>query len=388
MLLGVGKVGRVGRVGSPHARPTGGGAWRATKAALAAYLDGNDAETNNPHVLDAMASPPTVATSTSSGLLSGLSVNRRWTVNPETFRLTGGSPTTFASTYLRFNSAQRSVSVQESSIMRVGMICTGSKVGFQLLGDDQPFRFIVDGQYVDKTGTTTATSSGANYLTLDFGSSATRLVEIELQNDQGLHGFWATGLSAAPAFAQRMLVLGDSFTDGTGATHKGDVFAAVAADYLGIGARIASGVGSTGYVNTASGTRYKLVERLPTDLARATTEGAVDAVVIAMGINDLALSASVAAEAAACFDLIRATLPGALVFVTTAWDTAAPSAPSANYLAVSAAIQSALGTRGGFYLLDAEGVEFTKSDATHPDTAGHSTLGEWLNAEIRASIAA
>src|SRR5690606_29529595 len=123
------------------------------------------------------------------------------------------------------------------------------------------------------------------------------------------------------------------------------------------------------------------------DLDRALQYGALDIVVLAMGINDIGLS-GIEAEANACLDIARTKCPAALIFVVGPWDQSAPSAPVANYAACKAAIEAAVGSRGGVWFLDPEGVEYSKADTLHGDTAGCAILGNWLNTQIRGKVAA
>jgi hypothetical protein len=108
-------------------------------------------------------------------------------------------------------------------------------------------------------------------------------------------------------------------------------------------------------------------------------------VVVEMGINDLGLSGiSVAARS----DLltIRNALRTAVIFVIGPWDTNAPSAPSANQVACRDAVMAACQGIPGVFFLDPTGVSYTKFDTTHPDTAGHATLGAWVDTQVRAVL--
>lgn len=376
-------------------RAQGGGPWSATLASLRALLSGNEGA-DNPHSLAAMVAPPTISTSTSSSLLSGITgLQARWTTMPEKFQVSPGEQEVLASTYLRLYSATRSGSLKDRSSFKISAVCDAQNVGLQITGHADVYRFLVDDQYVDFAGTLTSSTASPHYVKIAFASKASRKITVEMQGDQGFHAmFVATGdtITIPGAEDWNIAVVGDSFTDGTGTgasnNLKGDGFAAVLADYLGIKQRLMSGVGSTGYSlgPGLSPARYKLSERVAADVAG---KGPFDVVVVAMGINDNASPGSVTSDANAAFDLIRSGNPAAVVFVLGPWDKNAPSAAESGYSTCKANIQAAVAGRGGFYFIDVEGVDYEKvggGDTPHPSTAGHIALGEEVAGLIRAAV--
>jgi len=365
------------------------GQWLSTLEGMREFLSGNSGA-DNPHSLPAMPSPPTVTTTTAD-LLPTYPTNLM--LNSETDRsrmlIEDGRFALAATTFGQPYAATRNATTTEKIASRISVTADADAIAFYVLGSTLPYRFLVDDQYVDFVGTVPAatTGTGSNYIVLTFASKTSRKITIELQQGQAVRRIMVKSgdtFAAQPPAAKgkRMIVAGDSITGSAIATHFGDGCALVAGDYLGMEVW-PSGVGSTGYVATASGTRYKLAERL----GDINTTGPWDIVVVAMGINDIGLS-GITEEANACFDSIRANNPAALVFVLGPWDAAAPSPPVASYGTCKAAIQAAVASRPGFWFIDAEGVAYTKADAVHPDTFGHATLGAWLNTEIRTLIAA
>lgn len=368
--------------------------WRPTLAALKDFLAANDGA-DNPHSLPAMDTPPTITTSTSD--LAG--TYPKWIVlatpsDVETYCLVekGRKDSLVSTSFLRPYAATQAPGTPAGSSSRISVTANADVVAFYVIGTTSAFRFLVNDQYVDFTGTVPAATggTGSNYIILTFASKASRKITIEMQQGAGLRRILIKNTDSygpkPTAKEFRGIVFGDSLISGTGATHAGDGLAHIAADYLGM-ELWASGVGSTGYVDTAGGARYSLGQRLDTDLDAALQYGALDIVVVAMGLNDRD-EVGVQAAASACFDTIRAKCPAALVFVVGTWDPAAPSAPSANYLATNAAIEAAVGSRGGFYYLDPQGVEYPDIDGTHPNTEGHEILGLWLDDQIRTVVAA
>lgn len=375
----------------------GAGVWKSTLAALKAFLAGN-AGANNPHSLPAMASPPTVTTST-SGLLGTYTNAKSFTAQATVdsfFRIEGGRQLLSATVFEKPYVANKNGSAKVFVATRISFNVNADLVAFYVMGSALPYRFLVDDQYVDKTGTVAAVTSGTgdNWIILTFGSKTTRKITIELQQDQAVRYVAlkaADSWGSRPAAKQmRGIVLGDSLTASASATHFGDGYALVAGDYLGL-ELWPSGVGGTGYVASNSGVDYALPERLSVDLDSALIYGDVHVVVVAMGRNDIDLPATdVTSVAAACYSAIRAKCPGAVVFVLGPWDVLAPGASGAEYDATRAEIIAAMGARGGFYFLDNKAVAYTKqgADPIHYDTAGGATLGVWLDGAIRSLVAA
>jgi hypothetical protein len=356
-----------------------------------------------------MSSPPTITVNTSLATLGASNLTQVFSAlsNPSSFRFTGGGASWVNTTERQFPASSRisggnmaGLATADGGIWQVGAIVDAARVAIRVTGNvSELYRFKVDGQYVSFTGTAVGAGGTATYALLDFGSKAPRLIEIE--NGQSTDGRAASRrfismsidpsdtLTAPPAAALPTIVLGDSFTAPTGSTIAGDSWSVVMADYLGLKDRWASGQGGTGYVNDAgTGTKYKLADRLVADLDRMIAITPPKIVMVAMGLNDLGAPGSIEAQANACFDIIRQKCPDALVFVLAPWDTAAPSAVSGAYTTGKAGIISAMGSRGGFYFVDMEGVAFTKiGDATHPNDAGHTTLGLSVNSKVRALVA-
>jgi lysophospholipase L1-like esterase len=371
------------------------GPWSATRAKLKGFLAAHDGAAN-PHALAQMSAPPTIrAVSSLVAPDTDLTVAYRYSAATGVLRYEGGGNKSFAAgTYRQFPAATQAASGgnlgsgENSVLWQVRLIANAAKLAFRLLGSARAYRFIVDGRYVSAAGTFTAVNTGTQYIVLDFGSKAVRSITIENQESTAFDGVYvapgdAVTLPSASPF--RLLALGDSFAAGAGAGHVGDGLFAVAGDYLATSDRWLSGVGGTGYVATSGGTAYTLSQRLSADLGRFRGLGAADMVVVAAGLNDVGQS-GIAAAAAALFTAIRAAAPEAVVFVVGPWDTAAPVAVGTSYTAAKAAIRTAMAGREGFWFLDPEGRAFTKSDGTHPDTAGHLALGQWLATSIRAIL--
>lgn len=373
----------------------GGGvvAWAAALPALRTFITDNY-DQPNPHNQAVMVSPP-IITVTDNTQPAGLTTEYKYSDGTDTLlRYFGGGNKPNATIFRRFPVATIAATGgnvndgQNATSWRTSFVADAQKVSISVLDQTENYRFIVDGRYVSLTGTAPAGTGGRCYFQLDFGTKAARSITVE---GELAHGFEKVGIAPADApisavsTNRRMIVMGDSFIEAIGATKRGDGLAQVAGDMLGILDTWQSGVGGTGYVNTQGGTRFKLSERL----GDANTTGPWDVIAVAMGLNDIGLSASaVTSEAETCLSSLRASNPGAQIFVVGPWDTAAPAAPVAGYATTKAAIQAAIPVGAGFVFLDPQGVTYTKSDSTHPDTAGHKTLGDWLALQIKTALGA
>lgn len=381
----------------------GGGAvpaWEQTRFQLQQYLA--TLSPDNPHTLPVMANPPAVtvtnAGTTAPGTFPALTQESNVILNSASFNLEGGWEAIASTNYRIFPVATIAAtggnvgSGRQGVVWRASRIADAAVVAIRVLGSTLPYRLLVNGQYVSLTGTVTFTTSGSNWIILDFtavGGKASRLITIE--GEQGL-SFRSMHIAPGDTFASRapspfrMLGFGDSFEQGTGATRAGDGLGRIIGDSLGIPDTWLSGVGSTGLVAKGSGsTLFNLQERDDTDLDHFLSLGPAHIVREAMGINDITLS-GIEAAANSVFDTIRSKCPSAMVFVIGPWDKNAPLAPQTGYAACKASIQAAIANRPGFYFIDVEGVSFTKSDGLHPDNAGHLTLAAFVTAQMKSII--
>jgi len=359
----------------------GGGQWKSGARLLRAAIQARLLSAG-PHESSAMASPPTITASSTQP--SGMTTEYGLLANPERFYFTQAGVLYANTTYRRFPSSTVTItgsggdcgSGRNGNSWRVGVSHTGSKIAFRLFGSSVRFRFIVDDRYVDFTGSLTSTTSGEpRYLLLDFGSSATRMIYIEGQQGMSIMGVAVTPgdtVSAPTVAPVRLWIGGDSIVI-SGPTRACDGWGSVLASKLGVEDRTTSTVGGTGWVATASGVSYKFGDRLDAD-----TAGLIfNAVVIHNGVNDIGQgAATIHQNAAADIQKLRMLYPSAPIFVMGPVDVNAPSAPVANYAATRDAISQACISANGVFFIDRTGVSYTKTDGTHPDSAGAVTLAE------------
>lgn len=281
----------------------------------------------------------------------------------------------------------------------------------------QGFRLRVDGQYVAPgaigVGYNAATVFAFVRLTWGDGSAANR--RMRLYEIEGLPQFKFGGVKVNPLYAPcpappidelTGIIHGDSFVFGSGSN--------AAATYPGMGSQIAlllgqpgcinSGVGSTGFLANANGTRNTFLQRVQADIVSR----APDFVVELGGINDEGVFAgnvaTMQAAVTAWLDAVVTGLPGVLIFMT---GPMTPGTPNANRLALRDAKKAAAalypnnvvfidnyaenwvtGTgRDGATAGDGNADWVTSTDGTHPSDAGHSYLAIRVAQAIAARIA-
>ena len=201
---------------------------------------------------------------------------------------------------------------------------------------------------------------------------------------------------AAPS--QRVIVLGDSVTAGTGALASFTGFVQSAAAILGWTDAWASGVGGTGYVNPGPPGQVAFINRVDHDVISY----APSVVLVAGGTNDHAYAPTdVQAAAAALYQRIADGLPAAVVYVMGPWCSKGPA--PAQWVATRDALVSALSGFPSFRFIDNIAEQwitgtgnvahpkgdgnadlYISADGTHPTQAGHDYVGQRLAADIQA----
>jgi lysophospholipase L1-like esterase len=289
---------------------------------------------------------------------------------------------------------------------RVRFIADANMVTFRVSGTTLRYRFIVDGQYVDTTGslTTNTSGNGSEYISLDFTSAGGRAVrEIILEGQPGC-GFLGVYVGAtercfqAPEAPFCTVSLGDSYVYGTNATALGDGMDAHMADRLGWNNHMNSGSGGTGWVLGSSA--YTFLQRIQNgDLA---LNGTPNLICLQGSGNDKNSSgATVTANVTTALQLIRLTYPLAPVLVFGVWPASNFSGGTLSVTANEAAVQAGVtgygtdpmvqfipinGAVGGAPLSGSGFVGGTTGsgnadvdmfDTTHPNSVGGAAFGRW-----------
>lgn len=177
----------------------------------------------------------------------------------------------------------------------------------------------VDGLLVSETAVAIPVNAAITYLPVTFATTRARRVSFQLR------GITFAGFQIGPQDSAtrpttprgpRCIVIGDSFTEGSGAA--GRSWVRVMADKLGWADTWPSGSGGTGIINPGSvGGRVKLRDRIASDVVARDP----DVVIVAMGRNDLTYAAAdVKAELKLGLQQIRSGLPDAtLVVLSPFW---------------------------------------------------------------------
>lgn len=195
------------------------------------------------------------------------------------------------------------------------------------------YQIYVDGQAVAASAASIGSNQTVSYIPLTFASRAQRLIEVVSSNPFG--GVRTTPTDTiwkpAPVGGPRVIVLGDSYTGGTGADASGitgwvQKFAAI----MGWPDTWQAGVGGSGYLATGQGAKFR--DRVVSDV----TANAPDLVIVAGGHNDTGFTtAAVQTEAALLYDAIKAGSPKAKLIVVGPMG-------AANAQGTYAAMQSAI----------------------------------------------
>lgn len=255
-------------------------------------------------------------------------------------------------------------------------------------GQGHGVRLLVDNQIA---GSYTAANDGSlKYRLFDFTAIATGAVSRRVRLEFNAKGFTGglkldtTGAlqSLLDVVNYRICWMGDSFTEGVAGMTSTTIHASYAphaSKLLGFRDYWMSGFGGTGYnVSKYPGfgaTRPSLADRVGWDGIGA------DVYVIAMGINDSDADAVLPAKVASTLTALRANNPLSLIIVLGPWGNGAGTNIKP---VVEAVVAAACAGRPGVKFLSVYDIAFTKSDATHPDAAGHAALGAAVAARIKA----
>lgn len=282
---------------------------------------------------EAMASPPTITYTTTNPLDAAVTAGTAVaiaamvmngtsgepvSVNPLFRYRKGGGPVIAGNTYplweaVRFTNVNYGSS---TSANRVGipLMTDAPRVVLQLLALDGQITAKVNGQYVSLTPQAVLGTDGTRYYDLNFGSSELREIEFIAYGNLRFGAIYLSSTATvmtAPPRGPRMIVMGDSFVQDTGATNILKSMIPYMADCLGWDDVWPDGVGSTGFVaGPAPLPKYR--DRIATDVIPFTP----DIVMLWMSLNDLGQTpAALVAEATLLIDALRASLPNVEIIV-------------------------------------------------------------------------
>ena len=291
------------------------------------------------------------------------------------------------------------------------------------------YRFIIDGQYLDKTGTDLQPLGGTTvFVKLDFSAlaPARRMRTITIEGaGSNQHSFASVAVGPTSSIAHpgtnrtHLLALfgGDSFTEGENASpavNKWVAWPYRACKRLGIPQLYDLAIGTTGYVNTGSGNRRKLVDQIAHDWGRAAFANA-DLIVLANGYNDKAsaainpaILATIRTEARSSWAAVRLQFPDALVVILGVFG--GKSGPNADTVAAENGLKAEFDSWADDFALwlpvstdpapwqfgtgnvaaptgDGNSDVTTSNDNVHPSDYGHDVIAHRFTAALRYEMA-
>jgi lysophospholipase L1-like esterase len=227
----------------------------------------------------------------------------------------------------------------------------GTALELKFKGSGGSYRLKVDGEYVSLSPTSVGSTGSTYFLPITFATAKPRLISFEAANLPW--GGVVTGPNDSiwkpSTRSPRVIVVGDSFTEGSGADGGAATnWVRAFADVIGWGDCWTSGVGGTGYLNPGPAGRVKFRDRLTNDV----TSQNPDIVIWAGGINDYGsgTTAQIQAEVAACYAAVAAANPGALqIALSPFWKGGVGGYPTL-LLAARDAIKTEIQNVGGYFV--------------------------------------
>lgn len=313
-------------------------------------------------------------------------------VNPR-MRVTGTRPVQATGTYPRYEYIKSDPTIVTYApgslvgcVMRVEGEYFGKKLDLILryTGANNPVRVLVDGRLAktvtqaDFTGASIASGS-VGRLPLTFSDARRRRITLQFSSiydefpgfdvEAGYTVELPTGTTKGP----RVLISGDSFTEGVGAGTDRNYVQWVA-DMMGWTDVWKAGSGGTGY--TEDGTRLALIDRYEDDIV---AQGA-QIVIIPMGLNDradyVADSAAVIGAAETIWDATLASEDTVELVIIGPWPNGGGVSVGADLIAMDAQLAALAKEKGVRYISPvSEGWQYPLADTEHPDPDGHEYIG-------------
>lgn len=264
----------------------------------------------------------------------------------------------------------------------IEFVCEDAFFEFSALGaGNARYRIYSDGLIGAETADLPNDGNGKVFK-VDFGSAARRIIRVEEVRGRAIFGSvrTATAVTPTPAPTSRLVIFGDSFTEGTGAATRSQSLGPLIARELGFRDYLLSGSGATGWVDNEP-SRISGFDRWTVDVVnRAPTM-----LICLMGINDSNLGYAPTIQSTLPTKLaeLRAAYPNCLVHVFGCFNPQYPGTVT-GIDDIDAALQAATTGLPRTWFHRINDVGFTKADATHPDTAGHTTLYKAIYNKIAA----
>jgi len=332
-----------------------------------------------------MASPPTI-TDSAGAITIGGAVRYDWTTSNKFLYLNGAWAVAGAGFpddgYGIPSNTFYGGSTYVGSCGAVEFDFPGDAFEVVVKGTGTKYRVLVNGEVAGASPTYPA-DGGTKVFKVAFASSASRRIRIEASSNRAYFAaIWAASAPSKPSsYSQRLIIIGDSFTEGTGVTLVTDGLSVKIAQELGYKDFWNSGSGGTGWVNPGTG-RTSGFDRWTVDVVnRAPTM-----VILLLGLNDNGTGNDALIQSTLPTKLaeLRAAYPNCLVHVCGIFDVSAPSGWGAGFESVNNAIIAGASGLPRVWTHNLKGISYTKADSTHPDTAGHTTLYKAIYNKIAA----
>jgi len=229
----------------------------------------------------------------------------------------------------------------------------GSQFNIALVGNGIQARFAlkVDDRYVSVTPTDVPTAANFYFYNVTFAAAGWYRIEIIGDQNFLFGGIWTGAADAVMPCAvrgPRVVYVGDSFCEGSGATFPGSAIPQRVFENLGWNNYIAAGVGGTGLLATF-GTSSNYRGRFASDVLPFTP----DIVILQGSTNDAAggfTAAQMAAECGAAITALRAALPNVVPIVTSQAGVNGPTGMINLTWQHRAAMKAATLSAGGFWI--------------------------------------
>jgi lysophospholipase L1-like esterase len=195
-------------------------------------------------------------------------------------------------------------------------------------------------------------STPSYWITVDFGTAAPRIIEViggwQLVQIYGFNFRNGYPIAAAPNSAPRIMVFGDSWVFGQGASEASKAQSRLIGEKINVLDVSNHGLRTNGFANDQGGVQSFFHERI--SFAEGTNEGTLDAIVMMGSINDGGKFGSPAAIAASqelvrlAFAKMRAAQPTALIVFPYGASPPQYAEIPAQYAAYAAAFDAVFGS--------------------------------------------
>lgn len=265
----------------------------------------------------------------------------------------------------------------------VDFVTSAAQVDIRLLRFNSQFNVFVDNAPISATKFVTDSAGSADILALDFTGTeketSSKRIKLIGFNIQFNGVYLSAGADAAAPTTNRRIaaILGDSYTQGSGATSAGETWARYCFDALGYDI-MPEGVGGTGYLTgagtTAAATR--MTDRI------GVMPHAPNLIAVALGYNDAGGNmTTLATNCATTIAAARAAWPSARIVIIGPWT---PLGTTTNLDLVRSTLITAAATAGVTFLdtlgiiTAANSAAYGYGDNVHANVDGYAYIGHQL----------